>query len=176
MKQRPVEVIVESGMAMALALVLSRLTILHLPNEGSISLEMLPILLLSARRGILIGSIAGGIFGGILKFMATGGRVLHPLQYVLDYPLAFGVLGMAGCSKFFPFNNIWVLSMTAFAMWLRFLCHWSAGIIFFAKYAPPGQSIWLYSLLYNGAYMFPSAILILALTPAIYKRLKILPR
>ena len=42
---------------------------------------------------------------------------------------------------------------------LRYLIHFIGGIVFFASYAPEGQPVWLYSLVYNASYMIPSIIL-----------------
>ena len=42
---------------------------------------------------------------------------------------------------------------------LRFLIHFIGGIVFFGSYAPEGQPVWLYSLVYNASYMIPSIIL-----------------
>ena len=42
---------------------------------------------------------------------------------------------------------------------LRYLIHFIGGIVFFAEYAPEGQPVWLYSLVYNGSYIIPATIL-----------------
>ena len=76
----------------------------------------------------------------------------------LDYPLAFGVLGVAALFRKMPPVGVVV------AITLRFLSHLISGVIFFAEYAPEGVSPVIYSAIYNGSYMIPeivvSAILI----------------
>ncbi|KHE71472.1 energy-coupled thiamine transporter ThiT, partial [Halobacillus sp. BBL2006] len=42
---------------------------------------------------------------------------------------------------------------------LRFFGHFVAGIVFYGQFAPKGQPVWLYSLVYNGGYMLPAFIL-----------------
>ena len=42
---------------------------------------------------------------------------------------------------------------------LRYLIHFIGGIVFFASYAPEGEPVWLYSLVYNASYMIPAIIL-----------------
>jgi thiamine transporter len=58
---------------------------------------------------------------------------------------------------------------------LRYLCHVVSGIVFFGEYAPKGQPVAIYSLLYNGTYMLPSfvisAIIIIIVISAVPKRL-----
>ena len=41
----------------------------------------------------------------------------------------------------------------------RFLCHFVSGVIFFASFAPPGMSPWLYSVIYNGSYLVPELVI-----------------
>ena len=168
-ERKPV-VIIESGMAIALALVLSRITIFRLSNGGEISLEMLPLLILSVRRGILTGILTGATFGGVFKLI-NGGIVLHPVQYLLYYPLAFAMLGFS----WIAFQNpriCFVITAMILSVMLRLSCHWSSGVFFFSNYAPPGQMIWLYSLLYNLSYIIPSAVICITIAPAIILRLR----
>jgi len=46
-------------------------------------------------------------------------------------------------------------------MFARFGAHFVSGIVFFGAYAPAGQPVALYSLIYNATYMGPSAALCL---------------
>ena len=95
-----VRAIAEIGVAIALAAVLSWLAQafpLRMPQGGSFGLEMLPILFIAVRRGVLPGIVAGALFG-LLQLTGIAGTpyIYHPLQALLDYPLAFGALGLAG--------------------------------------------------------------------------------
>jgi thiamine transporter len=42
---------------------------------------------------------------------------------------------------------------------LRLFCHTLAGVIFFASYAPIGENVWIYSLIYNATFLVPSLAL-----------------
>ena len=43
---------------------------------------------------------------------------------------------------------------------LRCAAHVISGVVFFAEYAPEGTPVLLYSLLYNGSYLLPEAVLV----------------
>ena len=95
-----VRAIAEIGVAVALAAALSWIAQafpLRMPQGGSFGLEMLPILFIAMRRGVLPGVVAGGLFG-LLQLTGVAGTpyIYHPLQAALDYPLAFAALGLAG--------------------------------------------------------------------------------
>lgn len=88
------KVIAEIGIACALALVLGYLKVLQLPQGGTISLAMVPVIIIALRRGVLVGVITGTISG--LLMMLPDPYFVHPIQVILDYPLAWGALGFAG--------------------------------------------------------------------------------
>jgi thiamine transporter len=90
--------------------------------------------------------------------MLQGLYVVHWIQFFLDYLLAFGVLCTAGMFR----KNLILGIVLACA--LRFLCSYVSGFVFFAEYAPAGQSPLLYSLLYNGTYMLPDTLICIAVT------------
>jgi len=84
------------------------------------------------------------------------------LVILLDYVLAFSVLGMAGTISSFIKNKCFkVIFGTTMVIFLRFVCHFLSGIIIWDVYAPEGQSVFLYSLLYNGSYMLIEFIITL---------------
>lgn len=93
----------ESGIAVALAAVLGMVKVYQLPQGGSITAgSMVPVLALSLRWGARTGIVAGVLLG--LVNFALEPVFLHPVQFLLDYPVAFGALGLAG---FFP-NTPWL--------------------------------------------------------------------
>ncbi len=83
----------EIGIGIALAAVLSllRVKLPHLLYGGSVSLHMLPILLVAIRHGPRAGVVAGAAYG-LVNFLLTP-YFVHPIQLVLDYPAAFASLG-----------------------------------------------------------------------------------
>src|SRR4029450_8981349 len=94
---RDTRVLTEAALAVALAFVLGFVVLFKMPYGGSVSLEMIPLILLALRQGWKVGVVAGAAYG--LLDLAIDPFVVHPLQLVLDYPLAFGVLGLAGFFK-----------------------------------------------------------------------------
>ncbi len=133
-------------MLIALAAALHLVRIFQLPFGGSITLgSMIPILLFSLRRGALPGILAGTMFGFIVLIEEP--FIFHPFQVFLDYPLAFGLLGLAGIFKRNPIAGV------AVAISGRFVAHYLSGIIFFAEFAPEGINPYLYSALYNGSFL-----------------------
>lgn len=154
MEKRNVHIMVETAVLVGAALVLSMIRIVRLPQGGSVGIDMLPIFLLAFRRGGKVGIIGGALFG-VLKLI-TDPYILHPVQVLLDYPIPFAVLGVAG------FFRSRMLVGAAFGAILRYLAHIISGVVFFAEYAPEGTSAWIYSIVYNGSFLIPETILVCA--------------
>ena len=153
----------EIAISIALACVFNFIRIWTMPQGGSVSLEMVPILFIAFRRGVKSGILAGGVYG--LISIIFDGVIYHPLSIFLDYLFAFGVLGIAGL---FP-KNIWGIALgSAAAVLGRFFFTLMSGVFLFASYAPEGQSPWLYSLIYNGSYMLPELIIAITVLLVIY--------
>ncbi|MDR1965189.1 MAG: energy-coupled thiamine transporter ThiT [Synergistaceae bacterium] len=146
--------LVEGALCVALSIVFSQLRIFSMPQGGSITLEMAPLLYFSYKYGCKWGALAGAISG--LLQMVFGGYVAHPAQGLLDYPLAFACMGAAGL---FGAHGKRLIAGTVVAALARLACHVLSGAIFFASYAPEGQNVWLYSLIYNASYIVPSLVL-----------------
>ncbi|MDZ4168984.1 MAG: energy-coupled thiamine transporter ThiT [Coriobacteriia bacterium] len=158
-------VVVEIGLSVALAAVLSTFKI-TLPWNfagGSVSLAMLPIFVIGLRRGLTVGVVAGAAFGVVDYFLEP--YFVHPIQVLLDYPVAFAACGLAALA-----SPRWVratsparIAAMAFAGALlggagRFAASFASGIVFFGANAPEGQPVWLYSLAYNASYLVPSIV------------------
>jgi thiamine transporter len=161
-----VRAIAEIGVAIALAAVLSWLAQsfpLRMPQGGSFGLEMLPVLFIAIRRGVVPGIVAGGLFG-LLQLTGIAGTpyIYHPLQALLDYPLAFAALGLAGLVPVGSMEDVHNLPRLIAAVTVgagaRLVLHFLSGLIFFAAYAPGWEAPWLYSITYNLLYLLPSAI------------------
>jgi len=164
MEQQKVRILVESALAAALAIALSYLRLWRMPQGGSITLENVPILIFALRWGLKAGTGAGAV-AGLLQLILAG-YVVHPLQALLDYPLAFAALGFAALAP----SPLWLGLATG--TFLRFACHVLSGVIFFASYAPEGTNVWLYSAVYNGSYMLPNLGLTIILTYILWPRIK----
>lgn len=92
-----IRLITECAVAVALGAVLGAIELWRLPQGGSISFGFLPIIFIAHRRGVIAGAVSGVMLGVLQLFM--GGTVIHPVQALLDYPLAYGFLGLAGLTR-----------------------------------------------------------------------------
>lgn len=139
-------------MFVSLATVLSYIKIFSLPQGGSVTAaSMVPILWLALRRGPKVGLFAATLYG-VVQF-ALGPYIFHPAQVLLDYPVAFGLLGVAGFFQKRPFIGV-TLGIVG-----RFVAHFFSGIIFFAIYAPEGMHPAIYSAVYNGGYLLVELVI-----------------
>lgn len=144
----------EIAVAIALAVVCSFIKVWEMPQGGSIALTMIPILLIAFRCGTVAGIITGAVYG--LLSMAIAGVVYHPMSILLDYVLAFGLLGLAGL---FPKNIGGIIAGSCVGVGGRFISSLLSGAVLFASYAPEGQNPWVYSLVYQATYMIPELII-----------------
>jgi thiamine transporter len=143
------EIIVLVSSAGALSLISH--SFFRLPQGGSINLGMIPIFWLALRRGWIIGIFAGAVFGVV--DMTIEPFIVNPIQFILDYPLAFAALGVAGLLRKYAVVGV------ALGGFGRFVCHFVSGIVYFSDYAPEAMSPLVYSAIYNGTYIIPSIII-----------------
>ncbi len=144
------------GISLALSTVLQFITILKLPQGGSITAgSMVPIILVSLFYGPEVGFLTGFLFG-IINFLVAP-FALHPVQVLFDYPLPFMAIGIVG--YFRSRDTKVILIGVVVAMLARFTCHFISGVVFFGSYAPKGTSVYLYSFLYNGSYLSVETII-----------------
>lgn len=137
------KMIVYGGLAIAISFILSYIRFYHWPQGGSITpASMLPLFIFAYYYGAGPG-IAVGMAYGMLQLIQDP-FVVHWIQLLLDYPLAFGALGLAG---FFRKNLSIGILVGGFG---RFFSHFLSGVFFFASYAPKGMNPVVYSLLVNG--------------------------
>jgi len=123
---------------------------------------MVPILWLALRRGPKIGVFGGVVFGLVDMFPQP--FIVHPVQFLLDYPLAFGALGLAGFFRAHPILGV-VVGIVG-----RFISHFISGIVFFATYAPAGMNPAVYSAIYNGSYLIVELVLSVIVMYILVKR------
>ncbi|MEH7113750.1 energy-coupled thiamine transporter ThiT [Neobacillus niacini] len=162
-----VEVAVFSALAYLLDLVSGLLSLKIWPQGGSISIAMIPIFIMAFRWGIK-GGLLSGFLLGLLQFILGFSQIYTPIQGIVDYGVAFTVVGLAGIFAAQVKNSLsnnnkktwitYVIVGTFLGSALRYLAHVYSGIVFFGKFAPEGQPVAVYSLVYNGTYMLPSFI------------------
>lgn len=148
-----VKALTYSAIAIALSFVLNQITLFKMPQGGSITpFSMLFIVIIGYLFGARQGILAGIAFGLLDLLMSP--YVVHPMQLLLDYPLAFGALGISGL-----FRNQNIIFGYLTGVFGRLVCHVISGVIFFASYTPEGTSVFMYSLIYNGSFLGVEAIL-----------------
>jgi len=141
----PTKILAEASVVVALSVILKDVLppIYHLPQGGSITIAgLVPLLWFALRRGFGYGLFAGFVYG--LVHMALGGYVIHPVQGLLDYPIAFAALGLAGLFKKHPLIGVGV-GITG-----RFISSFLSGILFFTSPTVEGA---ITSAIYNGTYL-----------------------
>lgn len=151
-----VQALAEIGIAIALAVVLGQLRLFVMPQGGSVSLELLPIVFIAVRRGVVPALTAGGLYG-LVQLGLPGAFVFHPVQAALDYPLAFMALALGGLVMVKGWKGLTLA--VALAVGARFVFHFLSGLVFFAEYAPDWEAPWLYAMTYNLLYLIPEGVL-----------------
>ncbi len=146
----------------ALSAVLYIIRPFTLPYGGSITLgSMVPVMWLSMRRGVHVGIIAGAIFGLaallIDVMLLPYSPITNPMQVFLEYPIAFGALGLAGILH--RRSTIFAAISVGISGLIKFLLHFIAGIIFWAWTIPEGWDPTLWSAVYNGSFLLPEFII-----------------
>lgn len=182
MRNERIRTLTEIALAVALAAVLNLPYLrIQLPFNiagGTISLNMLPLFVIALRRGVLPGLVAGMLYGCVDALIDP--YIVHPAQFLLDYPVAYGMVGLSGLA-----SGLWrrsaqtekrhlavLVGAAVLGVAGRFAAHWLSGVIFFGSYAPKGQPVWLYSLIYQSTYLLPSLALTLAAALAVFPALE----
>jgi thiamine transporter len=178
------EVAVFTALAYLLDFVAGMVSLKIWPQGGSISIAMVPIFLIAYRWGVKGGLLTGFLLG-LLQFILGFSQVYTIVQGIIDYFIAFTVVGASGIftsaiKKAINEQNkgkwmAYVITGAFLGSTLRYICHVISGIAFFGEYAPKGQPVAIYSLLYNGTYMLPnfiiSAIITIVLISALPKKI-----
>lgn len=173
---KKVRVMVEGAMLIAMGFVLSYIKFYNLPQGGAITLEMLPLVVMSLRNGSKWGLLTGFVHGllqmilGFENVMYCNGLLAQFGCIMLDYVLAFAVLGLADVFAK-PFGNKIVGAVTGAVVVgiLRFVCSFLSGWLLWGSYAPEGMGAVAYSFTYNASYMIPNIIIMGVVTAILMK-------
>ena len=161
-RHHSIRALTEGAILIAAAEILSFLPLYKFPWGGSIDLAMLPIILFCVRWGFGPGMLVSTAHA-LLQTLFEGGIAIGWQSILGDFLIAYAVLGLAGLfrGKFLPAA---VVSCAA-----RFLVHYVVGATVWPEYMPETffsmtmTTPWVYSGLYNGAYMLPDLLMILAI-------------
>lgn len=171
MKNQNTRMLAEAGIMIAIAQILSYVSIFQMPAGGSVTPgSMIPIMIFAIRWGAKKGVLAGVVYG-ILQFILGSKWSFHPVSIIFDYPVAFGFIGLAGLFK----KSISGISLGAsLGITGRFLCHVLSGVVVFASWAPEGQHPLVYSIIYNGTFLLPELAISLLIVLPLARNIKII--
>ena len=161
-----------AAICMALSFLLSYIRLFKLPQGGSVTAaSLLPIIAFAYSYGTAPGLVVGIAYGFLQ--MIQDPWIVSPIQAVLDYPLAFGCIALAGVARKLPDAYGWLVGVLLAGVG-RFVCHVLSGVVFFAEYAEgSGLSPFAYSLSYNSFVFVDLAICAVVIAfPQVRKALK----
>jgi len=147
-----VKVLAEATVFIALTIVLKDVLppIYEMPQGGAVTVAgLVPLIWFALRRGAKYGILAGLIYGLIHAFL-PGAYIVHPVQGLLDYPLAFAALGLAGVFRKIPAIGV-IVGIVG-----RFLCSFVAGLVFFVSLSIDGAYD---PAIYTGTNLIPEFII-----------------
>ena len=154
-KKTDIKALTVSALMITLATVLGQIKVFEMPQGGAVTLfSILPIAvcgyLLGTRRGVMAGFCVG------LINLIFGPYVIHPVQLLMDYPIAFGAVGLAGITRNYRngLTSGYIIGLIG-----RYICAVLSGVIFFGSYAPEGFNAWTWSLWYNLTYLAAEGLL-----------------
>lgn len=155
-----------AGICASLSFALSYVKLWDMPTGGSVTLvSLLPVMIFSYIYGTKKGLLVGFLYGVLQAVQDPW--LIHPAQFMLDYPIAFSMVCLAGVMTDLKLLNKvpqvkFALSATL-AGSMRFLCHVLSGVFAFGAYAVDAGAVnfWTYSLVYN-SYVFIDIALVVA--------------
>lgn len=168
-----------SALMIALALILSMFKLFHMPMGGSITVaSMAPIILIALMydtKWAIFTSFAYSLVQMLEGFYPPPVQnfASYLLVVLLDYVIAFGVLGCAGLIyRRFKNKLTGAAVATISVIFARFFCSFLSGIIIWTEYAGD-MPVWLYSLSYNGTVMLGEMVVTTIAVCAIVKFVKL---
>ncbi len=159
--------LVYGAVAIALAYALSYVKFFRMPQGGSVTFaSMLPLLIYACMFGTRRGTIVALIYGTLQAMQDPW--IIHPMQFLLDYTLAYGVLGVSGLlmeKGVFKEKKIFAFLLGGvMAVFLRYVCHVCSGVFAFADLTEQGSytGALVYSLTYNSTVLVDMVIALAA--------------
>lgn len=170
---------VEGAIVVALAEVLSLIPT-DITIFFSISLDMIPLLLFTYRRGMKKGILFGLLYG-IFKIIIGDIWALSAIQVAIEYTLPYASVGFAGLFSHYFKQALkrkdkshlairYLILGTTISIFIRYFWHFIAGVWFWGAYAPQGVDPVTYSVLVNGGHMIGTIIGVLLVLIFLYKR------
>jgi len=154
MSKLRVKEITFSAIAIALGVILGMFKVIKMPFGGSLTLFSMLIMCLP---GFFFGRFTGIIAGvccGLLNFIIEP-YFYFPAQFIVDYILAFGSLGLSG---FFANSKNGLIKGYCVGVFFRYVFAVLSGFLFFGEYAWEGWNPLAYSLAYNALYILTEGV------------------
>lgn len=143
--------------------------ILQMPQGGSVSLSVIPLILASYHLG-LGKSLIVAVLSFIVKFMIKAPVIIHPIQFLTDYIVAFGAYSLSSLIPSPKVGKIELPLGVIVANFVRFMSHNISGWVFFSEYYP--GNVFKGVMVYNATYMIPTTILSFIIVMIIKPRLQ----
>lgn len=158
------QMLVMAACCIAMSFTLSYFKVFSMANGGSVTVaSMVPLMIFSYLYGVGPGMLAGLAYG-LLQYIQKPFSA-HILQILLDYPMAFAAIGLAGLFR--GVKRPWGLPAgVLLACFGRFVCHLFAGVVYFGV-SVEGSSFagnFIASAAYNGPYMAIEAVVGVVIT------------
>ena len=150
--------ITEGAVIIAAAVVLNFFKLDLGPEGGSVNLVFIPLMVFALRRGVSWGFGAGLVFG-VLKAIIGGGIAYGWQSLLLDYAVAYALVGLTGLLPKRPVLGTVIGAAGCLASFVL-----SGGLIW-GEYMPDSfygltmKNVWIYSLLYNGSFVLCNEII-----------------
>ncbi len=170
MKQRKIYQLVECALLIAIGTVLSLFDFKGpwALGGGITVCSMLPLVMIAHRHGTGMGIVSALIYSLIQMLLGLSNVSYAPDAItaigiiLLDYVLAFTVIGFAACFNKVVANRRWAIVLGIVVTFLgRFACHFLSGWIIWEAMWPNelGWASVIWSIAYNGSYMLPEIII-----------------
>ncbi len=150
--------ITEGAVIIAAAVVLNFFKLDLGPEGGSVNLVFIPLMVFALRRGVSWGFGAGLVFG-VLKAIIGGGIAYGWQSLLLDYAVAYALVGLTGLLPKRPVLGTVIGAAGCLASFVL------SGVLIWGEYMPDSfygltmKNVWIYSLLYNGSFVLCNEII-----------------
>lgn len=167
-----------AAMCIAIAFVLSCIKLFRMPQGGSVTpAAMLPLIMFALACGPVQGLTVGCAFG--LLQLIEDPYVIHPIQLLCDYPLAYGAMALCCLACLIPEEKSYFRLPVAVLLgyFARLVMAVISGVVFFAEYAGD-QNAFVYSVVYNIGYLMPemAIALVISLIPGMNRLVKMIEK
>ena len=167
-----------AAMCIAIAFVLSCIKLFRMPQGGSVTpAAMLPLIMFALACGPVQGLTVGCAFG--LLQLIEDPYVIHPIQLLCDYPLAYGAMALCCLACLIPEKKSYFRLPVAVLLgyFARLVMAVISGVVFFAEYAGD-QNAFVYSVVYNISYLAPemAIALVISLIPGMNRLVKMIEK